>query len=353
MVDLGKRISALAAGAGMAGLILAAVPASAQQAASTSSVQQGRPGATAAATTQPLQNWAIKHTILDSTGRTVATTPPFAYVLGGRSTTLPDPLTGRRTRPMILVAEPGQQPMGQAQPMPALAAAMPPAAPAPVVYEVEQGAAQPSQPPAEPVAASAPPPGSGPMVVGEAAQTFQRPVDARGHLLPELRGRDDLGPLIQEIRLGFFRHDAGIAGGSKEEGWDLNAELLFRPFSFMEAIGSPRPQLGITMNTSGGTNQFYGGLSWQFDDVLFENVFINASLGLVIHDGNLTSNQHDEMMTRKELGARIIFRESLELGYLLAGRHSVSLLVDHISNANTSSNNEGLDSLGVRYGMRF
>jgi len=53
------------------------------------------------------------------------------------------------------------------------------------------------------------------------------------------------------------------------------------------------------------------------------------------------------------VGLRLLSREALEIGYQFGDHHALSVMLDHISNANTASNNEGLDSLGVRYGYRF
>jgi len=191
---------------------------------------------------------------------------------------------------------------------------------------------------------------------GQAALNLARP-DGRGPLqqvaMAPRDGQEHRGPLFSEIRGALLYHDAGVFGGGKEQGVDVNTEVLFRSFSFMDDIGAPRPHVGLSINTEGNTSQLYTGLTWQFDNVLFDNVFVNLSLGLVVHTGKLTTNADDEKGKRKELGSRLLFRESLEFGYVFNNRHSVSLMLDHISNANTSSNNEGLDGLGVRYGYRF
>ena len=69
----------------------------------------------------------------------------------------------------------------------------------------------------------------------------------------------------------------------------------------------------------------------------------------VVHDGRIKTNRID----RKELGCRVLFRESIELGYRFGTRHAISAFLDHLSNANICDKNEGLESLGVRYGYRF
>ncbi len=80
-----------------------------------------------------------------------------------------------------------------------------------------------------------------------------------------------------------------------------------------------------------------------------DGIFANGSLGGAVHDGYLNNAPPD----RKKLGSRILFRESLELGYQVNPVVSVSAILDHISNANLASHNAGITSAGVRIGFRF
>lgn len=158
--------------------------------------------------------------------------------------------------------------------------------------------------------------------------------------------------LVDEVRVGGFYHDAGILGTRKERGPDLNLELRFASPEFLSAIWSPRPHLGVTGSLAGDTSQLYFGLTWSF--MLWrtggnDGLFLDVSLGGSAHNGKLEPNRTD----RKALGSRVLFRESLELGYRFGDVHSVSVFLDHASNANLASHNEGIDSLGVRYGLKF
>ena len=150
-----------------------------------------------------------------------------------------------------------------------------------------------------------------------------------------------------EIRLGGFIHDEGPFSRNEEDGFDINLEILFPSPDLLEFIWSPRPHIGITVNASGDTSQAYFGLSWEWE--LWGNWFAGFSLGGSVHDGKLTTNRID----RKELGCRLLFRESVEFGYRFAGRHGLSLFLDHISNGNICDANEGLENFGVRYGYLF
>jgi lipid A 3-O-deacylase len=78
-------------------------------------------------------------------------------------------------------------------------------------------------------------------------------------------------------------------------------------------------------------------------------VFLNGSLGGAVHDGYIDSGPSD----RKLLGSRVLFRESAEGGYQLTPVISVSILLDHISNANLGRHNAGITSAGARLGFKF
>lgn len=53
------------------------------------------------------------------------------------------------------------------------------------------------------------------------------------------------------------------------------------------------------------------------------------------------------------MGCRALFRESVSLGVRFLERHSLSLMLAHISNAGPCDLNKGLDADGIRYGYRF
>lgn len=156
------------------------------------------------------------------------------------------------------------------------------------------------------------------------------------------------GP-VYEIKIGILDHDVdGLWSGSKiEEGDDLNLEIIFNSGANILS-GTLRPNLGLSMNTSGDTSKVYGGGVLQY---LWENgLFFDLGAGLAIHNGLL---DEDGPVEEKELGSRILFRFSAEAGLSLATRHRFSLLFDHVSNGYLAEPNEGLDTLGVRYGYAF
>ena len=152
---------------------------------------------------------------------------------------------------------------------------------------------------------------------------------------------------VSEIRLGILMHDVGPFSSSEESGTDANFEVLFNSPEFLEKIRAPRPHLGLALNSDGDTNQAYFGLTWEFD--LWPKLFLGMSLGGSFHDGQTKTDRID----KKELGCKLLFRESLEFGYRFGGRHAITAYLDHLSNANLCDKNEGLENVGLRYGYRF
>jgi lipid A 3-O-deacylase len=161
---------------------------------------------------------------------------------------------------------------------------------------------------------------------------------------------------IDEAKLGLLAHDVRLLGLGHpgETGADVNVELLFPSPGFLRVLGAPRPHLGGTINTAGKTNDVYGGLTWSGRPwrpllALPDALFIAGSLGGGIHDGYLNTAPPE----RKRLGSRLLFRESVEVGYQLTPRLSVSVVLDHLSNAGLAARNQGLTNLGARLGVHF
>lgn len=153
--------------------------------------------------------------------------------------------------------------------------------------------------------------------------------------------------IISEIRIGALAHDYGPFTSRKETGGDANVEVLFRSPTFLEAAFSPRPHLGLAVNSSGNTSQAYAGLTWGWNFV--QDAFVELSFGGLVHNGSLSANTRNE----KRLGCRFLFREAIDLGYQVAEHHSISLHFTHASNAGLCRDNDGLETLGLRYGYRF
>jgi hypothetical protein len=72
-------------------------------------------------------------------------------------------------------------------------------------------------------------------------------------------------------------------------------------------------------------------------------------MGAAVHNGEI--NLTDP--ARKALGSPVLFHPSAEVGYRWDGVNSLSIFADHMSNGFTQRYNEGMDTVGVRYGRRL
>jgi lipid A 3-O-deacylase len=167
--------------------------------------------------------------------------------------------------------------------------------------------------------------------------------------LPALAGESGGNAAIYELKFGALAHDVPYMwSGFHREPYnvDLNLEVMFGP-SIKLWGGSIRPALGTTINFDGHTSKAYLDARWQWECA--SNMFYAVGLGVAVHNGE-TFTPDPEF---KQLGRRVLFHPNAEIGYRLGEHHSVSLYFEHISNASTAAKNQGLDTLGVRYGYRF
>ena len=162
-------------------------------------------------------------------------------------------------------------------------------------------------------------------------------------------GREPLGGFLSEIKVGALVHDQGPFSRNKESGVDTNLELLFASPKFLDVIWSLRPHIGANINSSGDTSQIYLGLRYEWG--FWGGAFAGFSFGGAVHDGETDQNSGKD--DKMELGCKVLFRGSIEAGYRFAGHHSLSLFLDHISNAKLCDTNEGLENVGIRYGYMF
>jgi hypothetical protein len=159
--------------------------------------------------------------------------------------------------------------------------------------------------------------------------------------------------LVHEARLGILAHDVpDLWSGFRLErgGVDINGELVLRPALALFG-GMVRPVIGGTVHTGGGTSKGYIDARWQWDAPLTSagGLFIGLGVGAAIHNGETQPIDPKA----KALGRRVLFHFPAEIGWRFDQKNSLSLYFEHISNGYTAKPNEGLDSLGIRYGYRF
>jgi lipid A 3-O-deacylase len=160
--------------------------------------------------------------------------------------------------------------------------------------------------------------------------------------------------ILDEVKIGVLANDIAFLGRHVEAGTDVNFETLFKSPDLLGVIGSPRPDLGMTLNSAGETERGYFGLTWGITLIprVFgsgDGIFLNGSLGGAVHDGYTNSPAPG----RKELGFPLLFRESIELGYQATPRFSVSAFIEHMSNADLAPHNAGMTDAGARLGIKF
>lgn len=151
-----------------------------------------------------------------------------------------------------------------------------------------------------------------------------------------------------ELKGGILVHDVPWlwSGFQLERGADVNLEVLFGQ-GWRIMGGNLRPAVGTSISTAGATSKAYIDVRWEVD--LPGRMFLGLGIGAAIHDGKLDPFWAD----RKALGSRVLFHVPLEIGLRLDARQSISIYFEHMSNGNFANSNEALDSLGVRYGVKF
>ena len=154
---------------------------------------------------------------------------------------------------------------------------------------------------------------------------------------------------ISELKVGALYHDVpGLWSGFGVErpAADANFEVLFAPWARTFG-GYLRPAIGATVNFNGDTSKAYADLRWEAETA--SGVFFAIGMGAAIHNGDLSPA--DDF--HKALGSRVLFHPSAEIGYRFDGVNSISIFADHVSNGFTQRYNEGMDTVGIRYGRKL
>jgi len=168
---------------------------------------------------------------------------------------------------------------------------------------------------------------------------------------------------IEELRFGVvgnIRSDHGDIVEGKEEGANVEIEIVASSPDFLNLIGSPRPYVMGSINTGDGVS--FGGVGvlwrWEFaDGWAFEPGF-----GYIIHDGEIDNPfasgspaaiafEADHQL----LGSRDLFRTSFALEREFGSRAAMQLYWEHMSHGQVldTGRNQGLDYVGLRVLYRF
>ena len=176
----------------------------------------------------------------------------------------------------------------------------------------------------------------------------------------EPQDSDALWGYISELRFGVMGHDVRFPSRHEfhmpnpfetryEGGVNLNPEVIFTSPEWLEWAYSPRPRVGVSINTSGDTNSAYTSLGW---DTAWENgIYLDGFFGLAVHDGELTEGNDKGKI---EFGSRVLFHLGGDIGWRWDEHNGIALVWEHMSNGSIlASKNQGIDSLGLRYSYRF
>lgn len=153
--------------------------------------------------------------------------------------------------------------------------------------------------------------------------------------------------VLDELRIGLMDHDSALLGPSVEGGADINLEVLFASPAWLKWIWSPRPNIGLSLNTDHGTDVLHFGAAWQIP--LGADFFGEGNLGLSFNDGEKNAGDFG----KRQVGCAVGFYESVSAGYKFLGHHQIMSTFEHASNAGLCPPNSGITNLGLRYGYSF
>ena len=160
---------------------------------------------------------------------------------------------------------------------------------------------------------------------------------------------------LYELKQGILAHDRGWFGTNREGfGPDYNFELMFNSPSFLDKVWSPKPILGLTQTSTGGSSLYYGGITW--DANISKNWFVEGTTGIAWTNGlsKLPKGQAPTGDKKIQFGSKWLHRGAIEIGWNFYGQDTISLMFSHVSHGSMLDNkNQGMDEFGIRYGYRF
>ena len=160
---------------------------------------------------------------------------------------------------------------------------------------------------------------------------------------------------LYEVKQGLLAHDRGWFGKNREGfGPDYNFELMFNSPNILKKVWSPKPIIGITQTSTGGSSLYYGGVTWDFD--ISKNWFVTGTTGIAYTNGLKKLPQGEVAKGDKKIqfGSQWLHRGAIELGWNFYGNDTISLMFSHVSHGSMlDDKNHGMDEFGIRYGYSF
>jgi lipid A 3-O-deacylase len=164
--------------------------------------------------------------------------------------------------------------------------------------------------------------------------------------------------IVDEIRIGIHAHDVSYAALPFKFDYDLSQiedlsfDVLFTSpdIDAFRWIGSPRPDLGVTINLDGQDSLAHLGLTWHLP--VFDTPFyVEGTFGGAVHNGYLTGSPDPN--ERANFGCRLNFYERYGVGANLSESMTATVTYEHTSNNGWCDANQGLSNFGVRLGWKF
>jgi len=157
-------------------------------------------------------------------------------------------------------------------------------------------------------------------------------------------------PWLDELRAG------GSANTEYRNSANAEVQALFAPLPAIAKpydsnwawLLSPRPLIGASISLQGKTSQVYAGLAWTLP--IYGPFFVELSAGGLVHDQNLNQVYNDRP---SPLTSRILFRESIAIGYEFNENWRILAFADHGSDGNLSYRNISLNHFGALLGYKF
>jgi lipid A 3-O-deacylase len=163
--------------------------------------------------------------------------------------------------------------------------------------------------------------------------------------------------IVDEVRVGLHYHSiywTMLPLNPQDWYWndleDVSLDVLFTTpdVDAFRWIGSPRPEVGATINTAGYDSLYHLGLTWQLP-VFDTPVYLEGTFGAAMHDGYLDNPPAGY----REFGCRVNFYERFGVGAHVTENVTATLTYEHTSNAGLCEHNAGLSNFGVRLGWKF
>ncbi|WP_417579254.1 acyloxyacyl hydrolase [Pelagibacterium sp.] len=162
--------------------------------------------------------------------------------------------------------------------------------------------------------------------------------------------------VLDELRAGVFYHSAYNGFLPTGDNWDFSSleDVKFSAlFSSpdLEAfrwIGSPRPEIGATLNFNGRENLLHANLNWQIP-VFDTPIYLELGFGAAVTDGALSG----AASPARNFGCSFNFYDAAGIGANVGENMTVTLRYEHISNLDLCPPNQGLSNFGLMVGFKF